>query len=48
MYLGVSNLYAIKKGGAGDISIKLLRMAAKNYNSTPSGATKLNSVSGEE
>ncbi|MBD9222600.1 hypothetical protein EGQ24_01665, partial [bacterium] len=45
MYLGVSNLYAIKKGGAGDISIKLLRMAAKNYNSTPSGATKLNSVS---
>ena len=45
MYIGVSNLYAIKKGGAGDISIKLLRMAAKNYNSTPSGATKLNSVS---
>ena len=45
MYIGVSNLYAIKQGGAGDISIKLLRMAAKNYNSTPSGATKLNSVS---
>ena len=45
MYIGVSNLWAIKKGGAGDISIKLLRMAAKNYNSTPSGATKLNSVS---
>ena len=43
--IGVSNLDVIKMGGAGDISIKLLRMAAKNYNSTPSGATKLNSVS---
>ena len=45
MYFGISNLTAIKMGGAGDITIKLLRMAAKNYNGTPSGATKLNSTS---